>query len=100
MTREEMASVVEAVLQCADNLAYLRPLLDESMMLIVTSPPYNLGKSYERREARLVSKRYRRTPVGFRSRMRLIRIPEVATRARELAALKSALDADEKGRNK
>lgn len=34
---------------CADNLAFMRPLQDESQNLIVTSPPYNLGKAYERR---------------------------------------------------
>lgn len=32
---------------CADNLAFMRPLPSESMQLIVTSPPYNIGKSYE-----------------------------------------------------
>ena len=32
-----------------DNLAFMRPLPDASMKLIVTSPPYNIGKSYERR---------------------------------------------------
>lgn len=34
---------------CADNLAYMRPLRSDSMQLIVSSPPYNIGKSYERR---------------------------------------------------
>lgn len=34
---------------CEDNLAFMRPLPDESIQLIVTSPPYNLGKSYEDR---------------------------------------------------
>ena len=34
---------------CQDNLAFMRPLPDESVQLIVTSPPYNIGKSYERR---------------------------------------------------
>ena len=38
-------------LECADNLDYLRGLGDETMQLIVTSPPYNLGKSYEARSA-------------------------------------------------
>jgi adenine-specific DNA-methyltransferase len=38
-----------AIMQCADNLAFMRPLADESMQLIVTSPPYNIGKSYESR---------------------------------------------------
>lgn len=36
-------------MKCQDNLAFMRPLASESMKLIVTSPPYNLGKSYETR---------------------------------------------------
>lgn len=36
-------------MKALDNLAYMRPLADGSMKLIVTSPPYNIGKSYERR---------------------------------------------------
>jgi adenine-specific DNA-methyltransferase len=39
----------EAVLSCCDNLDFMRPLASRSMKLIVTSPPYNIGKSYERR---------------------------------------------------
>ena len=34
---------------CADNLNFLGSLDDASMHLIVTSPPYNIGKSYEAR---------------------------------------------------
>lgn len=34
---------------CEDNRAFLARLPSESMQLIVTSPPYNIGKSYERR---------------------------------------------------
>lgn len=37
-----------AHIACEDNLAFMRNLPDESMKLIVTSPPYNLGKAYER----------------------------------------------------
>lgn len=37
------------VMECKDNLAFMRELDDEQMKLIVTSPPYNLGKSYEKR---------------------------------------------------
>jgi adenine-specific DNA-methyltransferase len=36
-------------MHCRDNLAFLRPLPDASMQLIVTSPPYNIGKAYEAR---------------------------------------------------
>lgn len=36
---------------CADNLSFMRPLADESFQLIVTSPPYNIGKSYEQRDS-------------------------------------------------
>ena len=34
---------------CEDNLKFMRSLPDESINLIITSPPYNLGKAYERR---------------------------------------------------
>lgn len=38
-----------ALMACEDNLTFMRPLPDECMKLIVTSPPYNIGKTYERR---------------------------------------------------
>lgn len=34
---------------CEDNLGFMRPLPEGMMKLIVTSPPYNIGKRYERR---------------------------------------------------
>ena len=34
---------------CQDNIDFMVGLPDASMKLIVTSPPYNLGKSYEKR---------------------------------------------------
>jgi adenine-specific DNA-methyltransferase len=37
------------IMECKDNLAFMQELDDEQMKLIVTSPPYNLGKSYEKR---------------------------------------------------
>jgi adenine-specific DNA-methyltransferase len=41
------ASLCEAVMACEDNLTFLSRLPAESMQLVVTSPPYNIGKSYE-----------------------------------------------------
>ncbi len=38
-------------MSCEDNRAFMQKLPDESMTLIVTSPPYNIGKSYERRSS-------------------------------------------------
>ena len=35
------------VLACGDNLPFMRRLADDSVKLVVTSPPYNLGKDYE-----------------------------------------------------
>lgn len=32
-----------------DNLSFMRPLESESIQLVVTSPPYNIGKEYEHR---------------------------------------------------
>lgn len=40
----------QPVIACEDNLRFMAKLPDGAMKLIVTSPPYNLGKSYERRE--------------------------------------------------
>ncbi len=37
----------DAIMACEDNLAFMRRLPRESMQLIVTSPPYNIGKAYE-----------------------------------------------------
>ena len=39
----------DAHMACADNLEFMRELPDESMQLVVTSPPYNIGKAYEQR---------------------------------------------------
>ena len=41
----------DAVMACEDNLSFMRPLKSGSMQLIVTSPPYNIGKAYERRKS-------------------------------------------------
>ncbi|OXE35693.1 MAG: site-specific DNA-methyltransferase [Phenylobacterium zucineum] len=38
-----------AQIECRDNLDFMRSLKKESMKLIVTSPPYNIGKDYEKR---------------------------------------------------
>src|SRR6185503_2013439 len=45
----ELFQYCEPIIECADNLTFMRELPNESMKLIVTSPPYNIGKSYERR---------------------------------------------------
>ncbi len=37
------------VMECKNNLVFMREFEDGQMKLIVTSPPYNLGKSYEKR---------------------------------------------------
>lgn len=39
---------IQAVLACEDNLVFMRSLPSQSIKLIVTSPPYNIGKAYER----------------------------------------------------
>jgi len=36
-------------IKCKDNLKYLRLIKDEFIDLVVTSPPYNLGKTYEKK---------------------------------------------------
>ena len=37
------------VMDCEDNLSFMRRLADGGVKLVVTSPPYNLGKDYESR---------------------------------------------------
>lgn len=43
-----------ASIERKDNIEYMRALQKESMHLIVTSPPYNIGKAYEKRTSREV----------------------------------------------
>ena len=38
----------QLVLACEDNLSFVKKIPDGVIKLIVTSPPYNLGKSYEK----------------------------------------------------
>ena len=40
-----------AVVVCQDNLVFMRSLPDASMKLIITSPPYNMGKEYEEKSS-------------------------------------------------
>lgn len=40
---------LKSVIECKDNLEFMRSLKNESMHLIVTSPPYNMGKEYEKK---------------------------------------------------
>jgi adenine-specific DNA-methyltransferase len=39
----------DALMECQDNLAFMRPLRAGSIHLVVTSPPYNIGKRYEQK---------------------------------------------------
>ena len=41
------SALIDPVMRCEGNLEFMAGLADESMDLIVTSPPYNLGKVYE-----------------------------------------------------
>ena len=50
--RRKTANVIpiretKSVIECQDNLDFMRSLKKGSMDLIVTSPPYNIGKEYE-----------------------------------------------------
>ena len=47
--RERPRPQEQPLLACSDNLAFMRGLPGERFKLIVTSPPYNLGKEYEAR---------------------------------------------------
>jgi adenine-specific DNA-methyltransferase len=48
---ENFDSSAQIVLHCGDVLDFLRTVPDETSKLIITSPPYNLGKEYENRTA-------------------------------------------------
>jgi adenine-specific DNA-methyltransferase len=43
-------SEYNSLLACRDNLAFMRGLPDASAHLVMTSPPYNVGKEYETRQ--------------------------------------------------
>ena len=45
------ADLAGPVMACEDNLEFLRRIPDASVQLVVTSPPYNLGKAYEKRSS-------------------------------------------------
>ncbi len=51
-------------MRCQDNLTFMRGLPAESMKLIVTSPPYNLGKEYEKRSSRSAYLETQRAVIG------------------------------------
>ncbi len=42
------ARKLQATMTCQDNLEFLKHIPDKFFQLIVTSPPYNIGKRYER----------------------------------------------------
>ena len=44
-----MAEEADFVLECGDAVDFTKKLKDSSVQLIITSPPYNIGKSYETR---------------------------------------------------
>lgn len=47
----ELHKFLEPTIACQDNLEFMKTLDNESMKLIVTSPPYNIGKAYEKRDS-------------------------------------------------
>ncbi len=47
--RREVSS--EITMACRDNISFMRHLPSQSIHLIVTSPPYNIGKTYEARSS-------------------------------------------------
>ena len=47
---DAFVSDFDALLACSDALAFLRTVPEKTVRLIVTSPPYNIGKPYEERK--------------------------------------------------
>lgn len=50
--RQIKSNKLETKIFCGDSLKVLDKIPDESLQLIVTSPPYNIGKEYERDQRR------------------------------------------------
>lgn len=48
-THNTFALEHEIVVHCGDSLSFLKTIPNNSMKLIISSPPYNLGKQYETR---------------------------------------------------
>jgi len=51
MLQRPSLTLQPATMRCMPNLEFMAALPDNSIQLIITSPPYNIGKSYERRTA-------------------------------------------------
>ncbi len=49
---EQLGGDADVILHVGDRLELLRSLPDGSARLVVTSPPYNVGKAYESRLSR------------------------------------------------
>ncbi len=45
---DQFSMKADAVIACADTTAFTRALPDSFVRLILSSPPYNIGKAYER----------------------------------------------------
>lgn len=45
------AKKISINIACSDNLKFMKGLANSSMQLIVTSPPYNIGKAYEKKSS-------------------------------------------------
>jgi len=52
-TVQRLKTDVQVRMEQSDNLLFMRDLRDESIKLVVTSPPYNIRKSYERKKTAL-----------------------------------------------
>ena len=48
---QRLRADASATVVCKDNLKFMRGIEDDSIDLIITSPPYNIGKEYETRKS-------------------------------------------------
>ena len=51
LTRKQKVDKVESTIFTGDCLKFMDKIPDESVKLIVTSPPYNIGKEYEKKKS-------------------------------------------------
>lgn len=54
-TEDILLNNQKSVIACDDNIDFISKIKDESQELIVTSPPYNIGKEYEKNKKQSMS---------------------------------------------
>ncbi len=64
LVRSRFAPENDVTLVCGDSLKLLSKIPDKSAQLVVTSPPYNLGKTYEKKRTKEEYLHFQRTVIA------------------------------------